>query len=380
MSHIDYEAIRKNIKSRFKQLAGKGKLLGKRLTKSDLKSYFMKMPLNNEIDILWNDYTTNQKGHRKITNENIIDAAIDIVNKYEQKEKDIKHEAKHKQAERDREVLKNVKDKHKKEVDNLQKQINDLNDDVDEFIEQRERYKQQLREHKHELKKQVRNNEITRAEYNERINELEEDKNKIQKETEEKENEFIDKINKAKQGQKEEDNKILNDMIAKIKHKYKDNNIDEVNKPVINTSNNSPSIKQFLKNTYRDGWYKLTKDEVLNRLHDKKYKQILKDVDKNKLVNDIYLFSSIEAGKEANNIVKSIQLGAINPQDMSNLSEETQQLVNDTLIKKQTIDNLNKRLKYKLPINKPKFERAMLQNRINPLVFRGAYSTNERGR
>ena len=370
------DEIINNIKEKMKN--------SKRITKAQIKRFLPIDIPDYEIEDIWKNHTTKKNKNNMIISLNdFVAVCREKLEKNKERKKELINKGKEKQAKKDKKVLESIKEEHKNEVDALQKQINKLDKDVDMFVKERDKYFKELKEHKIELKKQIRNNKISKADYNEQILELKAEKEKLKKATEETEAELLDKIDKAKKEQKGEDNKILNDMIAKIKHKYKDNDnndVQAVDKPVINTSTNSPSIKQFLKNTYRDGWYKLTKEEVLNRLNDKKYKQILKDVDKNKLANDIFLFSSIEAGKEANNIVKSIQLGAINPQDMSNLSEETQQLVNDTLIKKQTIDNLNKRLKYKLPINKPKFERAMLQNRINPLVFRGAYSTNERGR
>lgn len=225
---------------------------------------------------------------------------------------------------------------------------------------------------------------------NEKLNQHEEHKEHIReegrKEVAEQKNKEIEDIQKEhiKQIQAEREDK--NNKVAQIKHKYEgsegsegsttdDEEEDIQNKQVIKTSTNSPSIKNFIKDAYINGDYKLGADELRKRYTSGKYKQILKDTNINNVINDVMLYSTLETQKKKQKLAQLAQIGAFSPEAVANMDPNTQQEINDAIIAQSRITNAQKRLRYKLPINKPKARAAMLNQHINPMVFRGAYST-----
>lgn len=190
----------------------------------------------------------------------------------------------------------------------------------------------------------------------------------------------IEQIQQQHNEEIQEERKDKNKKVAEAINKYKpvasSGAIDDVETPKsITTSNNSPSIKDFIKTAYLNGDYKLGRDELRKRYTSGKYKQILKDVNIENLINDIMLYSELEITKKKNKLAQLAQIGAFSPEAMVNMDPNTQEEINNAIIDKSRIDNANKRLKYKLPINKPKARAAMLNHHINPMVFRGAFST-----
>ena len=181
-----------------------------------------------------------------------------------------------------------------------------------------------------------------------------------------------DKHKEDIQAEREDKNKKVADM----KHK-KDEEIKELqnNNNIVKTSNNSPSIKNFIKEAYINGDYKVGADELRKRYTSGKYKTMLKDANIDNVINDVMLYSTIETQKKKQKLAQLAQIGAFSPEAMANMDPNTQQEINDAIVAQSRITNAQKRLKYKLPINKPKARAAMLNQHINPMVFRGAYST-----
>lgn len=167
-----------------------------------------------------------------------------------------------------------------------------------------------------------------------------------------------------------------NNKVADMKHK-KDEEIKNLqnNNNVVKTSNNSPSIKNFIKEAYINGDYKVGADELRKRYTSGKYKTMLKDANIDNVINDVMLYSTIETQKKKQKLAQLAQIGAFSPEAVANMDPNTQQEINDAIVAQSRITNAQKRLKYKLPINKPKARAAMLNQHINPMVFRGAYST-----
>lgn len=143
----------------------------------------------------------------------------------------------------------------------------------------------------------------------------------------------------------------------------------------ITTTTNSPSIKNFIKDAYINGDYKCGRDELRKRYTSGKYANILKDVNIDNVINDVMLYSELELSKQRNKLAQLAQIGAFSPEAITHMDPNTQQVINDAIVAKSRVDNANRRLKYKLPINKPKAKQAMLNGHINPMLFRGAYST-----
>ncbi len=200
------------------------------------------------------------------------------------------------------------------------------------------------------------------------------------KEVEEQKDKEIKKLQEQHNEEIQEERKDKSKKVAEAINKYKpvasSGAIDAVEEPKsITTTNNSPSIKDFIKNAYLNGDYKLGRDELHKRYTSGKYKQILKDVNIENVINDVMLYSELETTKKKNKLAQLAQIGAFSPEAVANMDPNTQEEINNAIIAKSRIDNANKRLKYKLPINKPKARAAMINQHINPMVFRGAFST-----
>lgn len=192
--------------------------------------------------------------------------------------------------------------------------------------------------------------------------------------------EEIEQLQQQHKEEIQEERRDKNNKVAEAINKYKpipsSGLIDAVDAPkAITTSNNSPSIKDFIKNAYLNGDYKLGRDELRKRYTTGKYAHILKDVNIDNIINDIMLYSELETTKKKNKLAQLAQIGIFSPEAIANMDPNTQQEVNDAIVAKSRVDNANRRLKYKLPINKPKAKQAMLNGHINPMLFRGAYST-----
>ena len=190
----------------------------------------------------------------------------------------------------------------------------------------------------------------------------------------------IEEIQKQHNEEIQEERKDKNKKVAEAINKYKpvasSGAIDAVEAPKsITTTSNSPSIKDFIKNAYLNGDYKIGAEELRKRYTSGKYKQILKDVDIDNVINDIMLYSTLETQKKKQKLAQLAQIGAFSPEAVVNMDPNTQQEINDAIIAQSRINNAQKRLRYKLPINKPKARQAMINQHINPMVFRGAYST-----
>lgn len=138
--------------------------------------------------------------------------------------------------------------------------------------------------------------------------------------------------------------------------------------------NPSPSIIDLMKRAYYNDDYKLSDEELLRIYSQPKYKEVLKDYDINKFIDKMKSYSNIELLKKKNELANFAQIGAYNPELISKLDPKVQDEINEAIIEKQKINNAMKRMKYKLPINKPKATQAMISHHVNPMVFRGAFS------
>lgn len=214
---------------------------------------------------------------------------------------------------------------------------------------------------------------------NERIDRI---KDEGKREAEEIKNKEINELKEKHNTEMKQERKQRNEEVAKIKNKYapatsfkplSESSDEDTAAPT--AAQTSQSIKNFIHEAYLNGDYKLGKDELVKRYKTAKYKQILKDANVNDVVNNVMLYSELETQKKKSKLAQLAQIGAFSPESMSNMSPEVQQEINDAIIDESRRSNALKRLRYKLPINKPKARAAMINRHINPMVFRGAYST-----
>lgn len=189
----------------------------------------------------------------------------------------------------------------------------------------------------------------------------------------------IEEIQQQHKEEIQQERRDKNIKVAEAINKYKpiasSGPIDAKPERTITTTTNSPSIHNFIKNAFLNGDYKRSPEELRKLYTTGKYTHILKDVNVDNVINDIMLYSELELSKRKNKLAQLAQIGAFSPEAITHMPPNVQQDINDAIIAKSRIDNANRRLKYKLPINKPKARQAMLNGHINPMLFRGAYST-----
>lgn len=231
-----------------------------------------------------------------------------------------------------------------------------------------------------------------------RYNEMQQDYNDLQKDLEkgeeEKEKLRAEIIELNKQGEeklrelKRYDNELLNRRTAEAKHKGEEQGIkkgislaaDKVSREEATETDErekkqiKPEQEQYIKNKVMDGIYKLPREEII--------KAVQKDIndgkittdDPEKLAAEIYLESVRYVKKNARSIAKLLKMQGYNPTQFSQLPGILQQYVNDYVTEKNKADLINKNKRYILPKDLPRWERAVQQHNVNPMLGRGAWS------
>ena len=262
-----------------------------------------------------------------------------------------------------------------------------------------------LMENKAEIQKQVskllsiiNNKEEDLKALTNRYNEMQQDYNDLQKDLEkgeaEKEKLKSDIIELNKQSEeklrelKEYDNELLNRRTAEAKHKGEEQGIkkgislaaDKVSREEATETDErekkqiKPEQEQYIKNKVMEGIYKLPREEII--------KAVQKDIDDGKITTDnpeklaaeIYLESVRYVKKNARSIAKLLKMQGYNPTQFSQLPGVLQQYVNDYVTEKNKSDLINKNKRYILPKDLPRWERAVQQHNVNPMLGRGAWS------
>lgn len=174
---------------------------------------------------------------------------------------------------------------------------------------------------------------------------------------------------------KSEDNVILNNRVAEQKHKYKDEleALREENEK-LKQNQFQPSIKEYIKNKVRDGSFKLDSEDLHKMLAKDKGKGLITDENIDNVVKAIYLEGNRYVVKNKKRIAQLARLQGYNPNEYAKLPEETQKEVNDYIVEKFNDDLRRKNLKYILPKDKPRWQKAQVLFKLNPNLGRGAWS------
>lgn len=184
------------------------------------------------------------------------------------------------------------------------------------------------------------------------------------------------------------DNELLNRRTAEAKHKGEEQGIkkgislaaDKVSREEATETDErekkqiKPEQEQYIKNKVMDGIYKLPREEII--------KAVQKDINDGKITTDnpeklaaeIYLESVRYVKKNARSIAKLLKMQGYNPTQFSQLPGILQQYVNDYVTEKNKADLINKNKRYILPKDLPRWERAVQQHNVNPMLGRGAWS------
>ena len=138
----------------------------------------------------------------------------------------------------------------------------------------------------------------------------------------------------------------------------------------------SPDVMNFIKQAFRNKDYKLDRDTLRQKYAEPKYHSIIRDIDTNDIVDAVYDYSTGKIIQNKKRIKMLAQIGMADANGLSNLSPELQDEINNEIIEEQKQNNIKSRLKWKLPIDKPKWQKAMIIYKVNPMLSRGAYGSS----
>lgn len=194
--------------------------------------------------------------------------------------------------------------------------------------------------------------------YNEKAKDIAEEKEKGEKATKAARDLAVDKISKIKNN--------YEDVITK-----KDERIVELKDEI--SKLRKPSTREYIKNKVQNGSYSLDKDELKKQLQKDIGKGVVNDENIDELVAAIYKEANLHVIKNRKKIARLAKLQGYNPDALSQLPEETQQMINDYVNEKFNEDLVRNNRKYKLPVAKHTLgDREPLF--MNPNLKRGAWS------
>lgn len=134
-----------------------------------------------------------------------------------------------------------------------------------------------------------------------------------------------------------------------------------------------PSVREYIKEKVQNGSYSLSKDELKKQLQKDIGKGVVNDENIDELVSAIYKEANLHVIKNRKKIARLAKLQGYNPDALSQLPEETQQMINDYVNEKFNEDLVRNNRKYKLPVAKHTLgDREPLF--MNPNLKRGAWS------
>ena len=195
---------------------------------------------------------------------------------------------------------------------------------------------------------------------------------------------------KQQQQQHEQDiaerNRIENERAANIKHKAYEEGKEEGSKHSVEEIKNilaedrrmeaerNQAQKDYIMSKVRDGIYKLPKQKIVEIVKkDIEDKKITTD-DPEKMADTIYWESVKFINKHKRTIARLSTLQGYNPTQFEQLPPTVHQAVNDYITNKWEEDIARKNRKYLLPKDLPRWERAVQQHNVNPMLGRGAWS------
>ena len=183
-----------------------------------------------------------------------------------------------------------------------------------------------------------------------------------------------------------ERNRIENERNANIKHKaYEEgkeegskHSVEEIRKILAEDrrieAERNQAQKDYIMSKVRDGIYKLPKQKIVEIVKkDIEDKKITTD-DPEKMADTIYWESVKFINKHKRTIARLSTLQGYNPTQFEQLPPTVHQAVNDYITDKWEEDIARKNRKYLLPKDLPRWERAVQQHNVNPMLGRGAWS------
>lgn len=291
------------------------------------------------IDWIYNTYKGDGKlNHEYDTDINKIKGLYDILENFKEDIKKIEGNEDYADIIKSIKVFKDFYEKYK--IDNLKPKLQQQSEGYEKKIGQ------QQQQHEQEMKQQQQQHEQYNAE-----------RNKI-------ENERAANIkHKAYEKGKEEGSKHS---IEEIREMLKEDRRMETER--------NQAQKDYIMSKVRDGIYKLPKQKIVEIVKkDIEDKKITTD-NPEKMADTIYWESVKFINKNKRTIARLSTLQGYNPTQFEQLPPTVHQAVNDYITDKWEEDIARKNRKYILPKDLPRWERAVQQHNVNPMLGRGAWS------
>lgn len=175
---------------------------------------------------------------------------------------------------------------------------------------------------------------------------------------------------------KADEYKKLNDLVAKAKHKALESKRHDLVDAAVDALPLKPDIDQRVRDAYKNGDYKLTDDELMHTLLDRK---VVGDQKSAKaLVSAIRLYSTKQILKDKQKIARFAQIGAYDLSNLNSFPANVQDEINKAIVEKSEEENKKRNIKYMLPVEFIDYKsNDVKQKYVNPMLFRGAYSLNK---
>lgn len=211
------------------------------------------------------------------------------------------------------------------------------------------------------------------------------------KEAEEIKNKQMEKIlknkeisDKLKEEEKEEIKKQAAEKIEKIASKIKNKKDDEKKElqEIINKQQEEldeikfkPMLKKYIDEKVKNSSYSLDKEQLINIIKkDIENNKLPRKSDPEKIYNDIKSTATEYIVKNLSRIKKLSVLTGYNNDLFNKLPPEIATIVQEEMNNKIQEDIRKKNRKYILPKELPRWERAVQQHNVNPMLGRGAWS------
>lgn len=186
--------------------------------------------------------------------------------------------------------------------------------------------------------------------------------------------EISDKLNEE---EKEENKKQAAEKIEKIASKIKNKKDDEIKKmqEELDEIKFKPMLKKYIDEKVKNSSYSLDKEQLINIIKkDIEDNKLPRKSDAEKIYNDIKSKATEYIIKNLSRIKKLSVLTGYNNDLFNKLPPEIATIVQEEMNNKIQEDIRKKNRKYILPKDLPRWERAVQQHNVNPLLGRGAWS------
>ena len=230
-----------------------------------------------------------------------------------------------------------------------------------------------------EMEKKETENKIKKVEEtkNKQIEKILRDKEISDKIKEEEKEEEKEEIKKQAAERETEIKKQAAEKTEKIASKIK-NKKDDENKKLqerINELEFKPVLKKYIDEKVKNSSYSLDKEQLINIIKkDIEDNKLPRKSDAEKIYNDIKSKATEYIVKNLSRIKKLSVLTGYNNDLFNKLPPEIATIVQEEMNNKIQEDIRKKNRKYILPKDLPRWERAVQQHNVNPMLGRGAWS------